>query len=192
MSLIMDALEKIQREKQDRGAEAPAPVRAAAAVSEPQESAQEGFVQAPAGAFVLDPLLPQSSFEVFRNSFFFSVEILAARCANALQWRWLPMGLGACLVLATTVYLFQRSALQFMQPAAHPVSLPGVILEKIRAQQGILRGIVQDQSGGFCLIGDRVLKKGDTWRDYQVVAIGLREVTLKNAENRFLTLSLRE
>jgi len=110
------------------------------------------------------------------------------------------------------VFLFQRNALQFFSLDGAVPQVPSTVpskqvltrqaaapalrrsLDNLRSAppHGVLRGIVQDESGAFCLIGDHVLKKGDIWRDYQVISIGLRQVILKNNADRYLTLTLRD
>ena len=173
MSLIMDALEKIQREQKEPKPEISPSEKDSAAVVALDASS----------SFKMPPGL----------SALYFFEMIFQRVSQIESRRWAVMGMWVALTLGVTVFLFQQNALQFMPPV---VSIPQILsaasTRPAQSYQGVLRGIVQDPSGGFCLIGENILKKGDTWHDYQVVAIGLRQVTLKNKNDHFLTLTLRD
>ena len=172
MSLIMDALEKIQREKQGPGR--PAGEEVFAGLPEPVMAAA-----APAGLswMELQKDMPGDH----------------DQAAGASPWLRGGILFATILAFGAMAFLFQQSARRLAAPeTALSSALPAALLEGRTSFQGVLNGIVQDESGAFCLISGNILKKGDTWRGYQIVSIGLRQVTLKNRDDQFLTLKLQE
>ena len=56
----------------------------------------------------------------------------------------------------------------------------------------VLRGVLQDPGGSFCILGEQILKVGDTWRGFTVTSIEARHVVVRDIQNRLLTLQLQE
>ncbi len=146
MSLIMDALEKVQREKER--AAAPFPL-------EPENKFQPVFDKEPVYARPLVPVFLFLSLGIFVAAFCF----------------------------------FQKTAPQTALNG-NPAAAPAAILRNNPAP-GVLRGIVRDPAGNFCLIGDQILRQGDIWRGYQILSIEAQQVTLQNTGNPPLTLQLQ-
>lgn len=156
MSLIMDALEKVQRERQEIS---PQPV--------------------------MRPETPRLSGVSVRENFFIPPAVEHKKNRSAF---WIFGGVILAGTAALFLFLFRPGSAVSAPEPMRPV--PAVIHPGV--SPGVLRGIVQDSAGSFCLIGDQILKKGDSWRGYTVDTIGLRSVTLRNEEDRTLTLQLQE
>jgi len=167
MSLIMDALEKVQRETKPPVAEAlKLPYR-----PPPQLAAEDVRVE-----FARDreegsaPMPRRQSFWVL----VFAVFLFTAAV----------MGFGKI-----------SSGLSLPQPGiSEPNSIPAVIpsAEPLTLGAGILRGVLQDPAGSYCILGDQILKTGDIWRGYTILSIEARQVVVQDNQNRLLTLYLQE
>lgn len=163
MSLIMDALEKVQRDTKPQTTAAEWPVmdrpKPAAAVR-PREKITKILVEEP---------IP------IRREYGFFVLLFAV------------------LLFAAAVMGFKKiSAGLSLQPAPASESTARAVLAPRLAEPGILRGVLQDPAGSFCILGDQILKTGDTWRGYTVLSIASRQVVVQDTQNRLLTLHLQE
>ena len=167
MSLIMDALEKVQRETKPLSAKPSGLV-----MDRPQPSR----AVKPIEAFV-------------RNREEEAIPIRRGRVVLVVLF--------AGLLFAAAVLGFQKMSAGLSLPqmpdstaAVLPV-MPVPIVPQV-AGPGILRGVLQDPAGSYCILGDQILKIGDTWQGYTVLSIEAQQVVVQDTQNHLLTLHLQE
>ncbi len=165
MSLIMDALEKVQRDKlQD------------VSVSEtPRENRTKPVDFRPSFAPSLVPAAKESKGHLTAVSKDVAVLLLA---------------LAIPIFSISTLVTVGWSAVKKNAVAAKPSPPWKVSLPDTPASLPALEGIVRDGKSAFCLLGGRIFRAGDRWRDYSVQSIEARSVVLSSSEGRVVKLWL--
>lgn len=169
MSLIIDALEKLQREAK------------------------------PLAAITGYPVIERPNPVVFKTSQDDFVQLRVEEEPFSNQKKQVIFGLlfAACLFTAAVIGFEKISeglALPQIQTASFS-ELNQTVRPAIVSQTegpGVLRGVLQDPSGSFCILGEQILKAGDTWRGYTVLSIEAKQVVVQDTQNRLLTLYLQE
>ena len=167
MSLIMDALEKVQRETKSPIAVAEQPVldrSKPAAVARPREE--------------LTGIRDEETYPASRGRGFF-------------------VFIFAIFMLVSAVFGFNKISAGLSMPQMPVPPAPALAAAVIPSAEapvgpGILRGVLQDPAGSYCILGEQILKTGDTWRGYTVISIEAQQVVVQDTQNHLLTLHLQE
>jgi len=167
MSLLMDALEKVQRETK-----LPAVAAACPVLDLPQPAAVAGPREEWTG--VSDD---ETSPVTLGRSLFVAVFVLLMLAAAVFGFNKISAGL---------------SLPQTLAPVASELAAAVIPRESTPVGPGILRGVLQDPAGSYCILGEQILKIGDTWRGYTVISIEAQQVVVQDTQNRLLTLHLQE
>ena len=81
---------------------------------------------------------------------------------------------------------------QMPVPPAPALAAVGIPSAEASVGPGVLRGVLQDPAGSYCILGEQILKTGDTWRGYTVLSIEAQQVVVQDTQNHLLTLHLQE
>ena len=167
MSLLMDALEKVQRETKS-----------------PVAVAERLVLERPKPAAAAKP----------REEF---TRVSDEETSPVRRGRGFFVFVFAVVMLASAVFGFNKisaglSLPQMLAPAAPALVAAVIPTASEPVGPGILRGVLQDPAGSFCILGEQILKTGDTWRGYTVLSIEAQQVVVQDTQNHLLTLHLQE
>ncbi|MBP9864781.1 MAG: hypothetical protein KBC91_00110 [Candidatus Omnitrophica bacterium] len=169
MSLIMDALEKVQRETK--------PTAPSAGVRPVMDQPVSVITADLSEAFT--PLGRKETVPVRRGEYPFVLFLFTIILFTAalLGFQKISAGLSLPPIPVSTAAAPLLNAVQAARPTLGP---------------GTLRGILQDPAGSFCILGEQILQTGDTWRGYTVLSIEAQQVVVQDELNQLLTLHLQE